>query len=534
MKNVLLIILPYLQLSQESKAGYWGEKYAKKNVPSTKMKSWPALPYGALSIATYCKDVANIKVLDCNVDDDYRKSILLEMQSGPDIVGFAMTFDNSYQHLESILTLIRDVDPDIITVIGGAATVPVYKEILYEQENLDAVCFCDGEIPFWKLLESNNPIEYLQSDPSWITVQSLADKVIPQKTIVQNLDDVIEIDYGFVNIDNYSMREEFSPFTEEMEVQRRFFVVTSKGCCFRCSFCYRSRENDRKIRYASIDKVIGHVRYLVEHYGMTVLTLCDDQLLFNMKRAKELFRQLEQFHIRVEVMQGESVAFIDDEMACLMKKAGMVRAVLAIESGSQYILDKMVDKPVNLNKAKEVIKILRKYGFWVTAVFVMGFPGETDEHRAETLKWIQESDLDWSTFSAAVPIKGTKLYDMCIDGRYIKSDIKLGDMDFCNYFIHTPGYSPEYVTRQIYNMNLRCNFVENYSMRQGHYETASKVFRQVIKMYENHAFAWYYLSKCQWKSGLPEAACDSMDKFNEIIKKDSKWAEYAKEFGLNG
>ena len=524
-KKVLMIVLPYLQLSDKLKTGYWGEKYARKNSPSTKMQSWPALPYGALSVATYCKDVAEIQLIDCNTDEYYHDSIAMAMVGEPDVVGITMTFDNSYTHLAGILRIVG-ISPKSIVVIGGAATIPVYREILDEQKRIDAVCFSDGEIPFRRLLETDDPAGLLLLDPSWVTRYSLLEGIVPKKTVVQNLDDIIELDYSFVNIENYAMREEFSPLAAGIE-QKRFFMVTSKGCPFACAFCYRSRENDRKMRFASVEKVISHTRFLIENYGMTVLTLCDDQILANMKRAKEIFRQLAQFNIRVECLQGESVAFIDEEMAELMFKAGMRRVVLAIESGSQEILDRMVDKPVDLNKAKETIKILRKHGFWVTAVFVMGFPGETDAHRAETLKWVEEADLDWSTFSAAVPIKGTKLYDMCIEGGYIKPDIRLGDLDFSNYFI---GNDAERVSREIYKMNLRCNFVNNYSMRQGDYETAAKAFRHVINMYEGHAFAHHYLAEC-WKKLDREWRLER-NRFDVILMNDPKWREYAREFGI--
>lgn len=524
--KVLMIVLPYLQLPDKTKTGYWGEKYARKVVPSTKMKSWPALPYGALSVASYCKDVADIRMVDCNVNEDYSADILWEMrQFQPDVVGFTMTFDNSYPHLRSALEAVREICPKAITVIGGAATIPVCGELLEREPLLDAVCFSDGEIPFRKLLMSDAPMELLDSDPAWVTRQS---RTLPVKEVVQNLDDIIELDYSFVNIENYSMREEFSPYADEGE-QKRFFLVTSRGCPFKCSFCYRSREDDRRMRYASVEKVVSHTKFLVEHYGMTVLTLCDDQILAHKKRAKEIFRQLAPFNIRVECLQGESVAFIDEEMAELMYKAGMRRVVLAIESGSQEVLDRMVDKPVDLDKAKETIKVLRKRGFWVTAVFVCGFPGETDAHREETKKWVLEADLDWSTFSAAVPIKGTKMYDMCVEGGYIKKDIPLGEIDYANYFI---GDDAERVSREIYRMNLLCNFVHNYSMRKGDYVTAIKAFRQVIKMYENHAFAWHYTARCYWAMNRNAEAKEAIERYYSIINSDSKWRQYAREFLL--
>jgi radical SAM superfamily enzyme YgiQ (UPF0313 family) len=510
--NVLMIVLPYLKRSDESKAGYWGEKYAKK--PSTKMNSWPALPYGVLSIATYCKDVANIKILDCNVIEDYALSVQYEMLHQPSIVGFNMTFDNSYPYLKEILAIVRRANPSAICVVGGAATAPVYDEIL-EDNDVDAVCYGEGEIPFRELCMENSLGNY-----AWVWKGQQ-----PIKSPVPDLDKIIALDYSFVNPADYYMAPEFSPYAEDLPHQRRFFIVTSKGCPYRCGFCYRSRENDRKMRFASVDAVMAHVKDLVDRYGMNALTICDDQFLVNMKRAKEILRRLIPYKLRLELLQGESVAFIDEEMANLMYQAGVRRAVLAIESGSQEILDKMVDKPVDLKKAKETIKILRAAGLWVTAVFVMGFPGETDRHRRETLSWIQSADLDWCTFSAAVPIKGTKLYQICVDGGYIRGDIKLGNMDFSNYFI---GPDPDHVAKEIYKLNLLVNFVENRAMRKGDYETALKSFEQVLKMCPTHAFAQFFKSQCLFLLDRPSE--EERNKASQMMDADPQWREYADIF----
>jgi anaerobic magnesium-protoporphyrin IX monomethyl ester cyclase len=508
--RVLMIVLPYMQTDPS---------------PSSKMRSWLALPYGALSVATYCKDVADITFIDCNVEDNYLGAIIKAIGKGfPEVIAFSMTFDNSFPHLKSILA--QDFIPyQSLVVVGGAATLPVYREILTELPRIDAVCYGDGEVAFKNIFVSEEPMT-----ASWVTRKSLALGIFPEKIPVPHLDDVIELDYSFVDVDNYSLQEEFAPI--KVKDPKRFYMVTSRGCPFRCSFCYKSRENNRKMQYASVDKVIDHAKYLVDTHGMNILTFCDDQILFHMKRAKEIFRRLADLKIGMEVYQGVSVAFIDEEMAELMAAAGMKRAMLNIESGSRGMLTRIIDKPVDLDHAKKVIKLLRKNNIWATAIFVMGFPGETDVHRAETLKWIREADLDWCVFNPAIPIWGTKLYDICIDSGYIRKDIRLGELDYGNYTIEVPGYPAKYVSEQIYRMNLQCNFVENYQMRSGQYSMAASVFSQLVEMHPDHAFAHYYLAACFREMGNHEEALHHLTAFHDICDKDFRWEDYAMVFEI--
>ena len=516
-KNILIIVLPYFRKMENVR-------------PETLVKTVLGLPQGALSIATYCRDVANIRVIDCNADTNYPASILLEMQGfRPEIIGISMSYDMSYAYLEGILEQIKSVDPDVMVVIGGSATVLTYREILEDNEGIDAVCYFDGEAPMKQLLESPYLFVSKKDAPSWVTRASLEAGITPVKTIIEDLNDIIDLDYRFVDVDKYEVLPDFTPYIEDVEAKRRFNIITSRGCPYNCGFCYKSGESDKRMRYADVDKVIWTVNRLVNEYGVGILTIQDDQLLFNTKRAKEIFRRLEQFHIRVEVSQGVSVAFIDEEMAELMKRAGMVKVVLPIESGSKYMLDRIINKPVNLDKAKKVIKILRKQGFWIQAAFVIGYPGETDEHRLETMNWIKEAEIDWCNFSPACPTRGSKLYNLCVENKYINPGMKMGELDYTNYIIDVPGYPVEYVNREIYKMNLRCNFVENFSMRQGRYDVAAKMFRQVIDRYEPHAFAWYFLSECLGKLDDWSGSIESQRRYLELLDTDPTWKHYAEE-----
>lgn len=525
-KNVLLIVLPYL--------------LSRGALPSTKMRSFTSLPYGLLSMATYakkhCVERHAIEIFDCNLfgAEDYSKALkdkLNEFQ--PDIAGLSMMFDNSYPAVGEIIRLLRDRRDDMLIVMGGAATVPSYKTILEEQDGIDAVCYSEGEAPFARLLDCDHLPEDMNNIPSWVTRNAMREGRLPEKTFIENLDDVIDVDYGFLNVDDYPMKEAFSPFVRAQAHPQQFFIITTRGCPYKCAFCMRSEDNDRRMRYAGVESVVRHVRKLVNDYGMNILTFYDDQLLFNRKRAKQLFKELAPFKLRIECPNGLSVSFIDEEMADLMREAGMDTINLAIESGSSYVLKQIIDKPLNLDKAKSVVDLLNQRGFWTYGSFVVGFPGETDEHRDETLQFCMDAGLDWSGYCHAVPYRGTKLYNICVENGYISRHIGIGDFDAGNFFINTPQYSAAYISKKVYLMNLEANFVNNHRMRRGDYAVAAKAFEQVIGLYARHAFAHYYRAKAleRIKDGKAQAQA-SMNRFYEIVREDAQWKAYAEHFHL--
>ncbi len=536
MSNILFIILPHIIRETDAK--------------NPRTRSYKAFPYGVLSVATYIKKFSNrevnVKIIDCNIYT-LEESISLIKESlktfEPEIVGLSMNYDNSYKHLGDISKIIKENNNKLsspIIILGGSAASFSYKQILEEQEHVDGICYTEGEIPVLNLVnESNkNRIKFLENDKSWITKKSVQQGRIPEKSFIENLDDVIDIDYKLIDIKNYRMTEAFSPFLNDKiksEQKRQFFLVTSRGCPYKCVFCSTcSGLYENKIRYASIDKIINHVEYLILNYGMNILTIYDDQLLMNKKRAKELFRRLSPFHLRIECPNGLSVAFIDDEMAYLMKNAGMDTIILAVEHGSEYILRKIINKPLSLKTVKPTVDILRKYGFFIEAFFVIGLPGEEDKHRKKCLNFIREIEFDWCGFNLATPTRGSRLYTICIENGYISKNLKIEEIQDKKYIINAPPHlTPEKITKETYLMNLDVNFVNNYRMKIGDYETAAKCFQDVIDRSTNHAFAYYYLAESQKYLNTDSRTINiNLNKFYTILESDTTWKEYTKYFEL--
>ena len=237
---------------------------------------------------------------------------------------------------------------------------------------------------------------------------------------------------------------------------------------------------------------------------MDVLTIYDDQLLIDMPRAKELFRRLAEFNLRIECPNGLSVRYIDSEMAKLMKLAGMDTIYLAIESGSEYVLKKLIHKPLELSMVAPAVKALRKYDIFIHAFLVMGMPGEKSEHRKETSRFIKSIGIDWSGFQMAMPFKGSRLYEICIKNDWIdKQSINSIDMRANGIFVKTiiniPGIDKEKVNQEVYEMNLDVNFHNNYRMKIGDYKTAARCFEEVLRRYKEHKWAKHYLEICEQK-----------------------------------
>ena len=115
-----------------------------------------------------------------------------------------------------------------------------------------------------------------KNDP-WITSERLKEKGKNYKPIMRvenNLNSVVDLDYSYVDVNRYSMKEAFSPFASyrDKENIKQFFLVTSRGCPFKCVFCAEPSLHGAGMRYADVDSIISQVKKLINKYGLNVLT----------------------------------------------------------------------------------------------------------------------------------------------------------------------------------------------------------------------------------------------------------------------
>ena len=527
--KILFVVPPYL-----------GDKI--EAIRPGKLRSFFAFPYGVLCLATYIKKTTanahEIKIIDLNqygVAEGLTQFAKVLDEFKPGIVGISVMFDVSYKHVEGLAALVKAANPASKVLLGGAAITTAWNIILDDQPQVDALCYSEGELAFVKLVDADNLDEELRADP-WVTRQSMAEKRKPKTMTMENLNDVIAIDYSLIDTDEYGMIEAFSPFRKAKEEEtKQFFIVTSRGCPFKCVFCAEPTLHGGSMRYADLAVIEDHVKYLVDTYGMNVLTIYDDQLLLNHKRAKEFFRILSKYNLRVETPNGLTAAYIDDEMAALMKAAGMDTVQLAIESGTEHMLRNVIKKPLRLNKVAPVVELLHKNGLFVQGFFVMGIPGEREQDRIETTQFIKDVGLDWGSFSLASPIRGSELYDICVKNKYIPDNMKIGEYELGTYIIRAPGLDPESLPQISYRMNLDVNFVNNRRMRIGEFQVAARCFEDVIDRYRDHAFAHYFLAKAYEKIGGNESkVTENMARYDAILASHADWRGHAEHFGLTG
>jgi len=537
-KKILFIIPPYFNMDD------FLNKHRANVLPAF------TVPYGVLSLDAYlkkqCVNKVETSILDLNIilktivdsgeiDVDclkiFSQQVLLYINNlMPDIVGISALFNSSFRYMEQLAETVKKSGSNAIVVAGGGLPSAAAYKMLDSCPSIDAICKGEGEIPLKDLVDASNFWNVLENHVSWLTRQGVQVGKMPAHTFVLDLDEIPVLNYELVDLNDYNSRSIDKRFIGQSK--REMAIHTSRGCPFLCVFCSNPSLHGRDVRVMSIDRVVAEVQRMKDQYGLTVLMIEDDHFFHDVTRAKEILRRVIDLNIRIEFPNGVAVYAIDDEVASLFKQAGVSTVALAVESGSDYVLNQIIKKPLKKKLIRPAVEALRRHGVLSHVFIVIGLPGEMPEHRQETLDMLIDVGFDWSHIYCAIPIFGSRLYDICADNGYIENSNQL---DFINTksVIRAPGVDPEEIEKMAYQINLTVNFVYNNNIKLGNFETAIKYFSNVCEKYPDHAFAHYFISLAYSLAGVDLIkAKEHKSRFHSIVASDPWWAKQVVKYNL--
>ncbi len=398
------------------------------------------LPLGPMYIAAVLDKAGySVEILDAFMTgSSFRKigdTIIVGMQHEeireeirrrkPDIVGIANPFTCQVEHTIKVGDIVKEVDPSILTVVGGPHVTVVPVGFLEEAKNIDIAVVGEGEktmLDIVKFLEGTLKI----SDVQGIVYRK--NKVIKKnapRPFIKDLDELPFPAYHLVDIEQYldSSKIEYRSFKD-----RAISMITSRGCPFNCCFCSVHLHMGKMFRAHSVNYVINHLEYVVNKFGVKTIFFEDDNLTFNLKRFETICDKIIKKGIRFnwETPNGIRADYLTFSLLQKMKKSGCQSVFFGIESGDQCILDNVIDKHLDLKKVVSVAKMCRDIGLSTAAFYVIGFPGEKKEHMLKTVELALRLKKEYDVgmlLHVATPSLGTRLYEECKDKGYIQGDL---------------------------------------------------------------------------------------------------------------
>jgi len=185
-------------------------------------------------------------------------------------------------------------------------------------------------------------------------------------------------------------------------------VITSRGCPFKCIFCYKGMWGE-EYRSRTEENIIEELRLLKEKYCVDYISFWDLEFTLDKERVKRLCERIIEEKLNIGWFANVRVSSVSLDMLKLMKRAGCVSLGIGIESGCDRVL-RTIKKGITKEQASEAVKIARKAKIdFVYSTPQIGFPGETQADIAESYQFFKKIDNDNIFCITAIPYLGTEL-----------------------------------------------------------------------------------------------------------------------------
>lgn len=319
-----------------------------------------------------------------NFVDRVAQSILAE---NPRIVSCTSTFG---QHVASLALLrrIRELAPDVITVIGGAnCEGPMGVATKRAFDWVDFVFSGEGDTSFHllcqRLLEKGREVSVSELPEGVISAANVNEfTASAPRSSVWDMDQIPTPDY-----DDYF--EAVSNSTIGAYIHPCLPVQTSRGCWWgqqhHCTFCGLNGAS-MAYRSKSPDRVLTEFSDLSQRYGTRRFLVVDN--ILDLRYLKSVLPKLAEEKEPLKLFFETKVNLQYEQMVTLAS-AGVRMIQPGIESMHDEVL-KLMDKGTTAILNVQFLKWARELGIFVGWNFLWGSPYEKDEWYGEMAQWLPE------------------------------------------------------------------------------------------------------------------------------------------------
>lgn len=381
--------------------------YPGQALSATQKAIYIHFPFSCLCLAAYVRDRGyEPAVLDMRTRN-YREIDL----SNFDVVGIGCMTGHQIRYGLEFAAHARTQNPSLPIIWGGVHPT-LYPEQTCRHDLVDFVVRGEGEESLYRLLEALNGKSPLSTVDGLSWKEDGAVRHNPDRKPIAALDSLPFPAYDLVRIDDYP------------NVRDVFDYQTSRGCPFRCAFCYNLAFCGKRWRAKSADKVVSDILKIKERYDCRMMGFVDDELFINRKRTEAIVDGLLSAGPDIQWSASCRVDILlryPDELLAKIHESGCKKLYFGAESGSQRILD-AITKDITVEQIIAAAKKCVDNGIVPVLSFMSGFPMESAEDLKKTYEVI---DRLWK-LDDKVEVNGCFIYNPYPGGPLFERAVEAG------------------------------------------------------------------------------------------------------------
>ena len=198
---------------------------------------------------------------------------------------------------------------------------------------------------------------------------------------------------------------------------KAFNFLSSRGCPFRCNFCYRLEEG---FRYRPFDDILSEFSFLNERYGVSHFNMSDELFMTSKKHvinfSNKLVTAMDNGIVpRISWETTGRLNIVDVDVANAMSAAGCNRILYGLESGDTKVLE-LMNKKTSYEMIESGIEATKNAGMEVQLPCMFGNIGETADSVKKTVEILNKyGGTDKRLLRPVTPYPGSPLYKYALD-----------------------------------------------------------------------------------------------------------------------
>ncbi len=343
----------------------------------------------------------------------------LNLLDTPDLVGVTVNVDTS----ERAFAIAEHYRQKNVKVVFGGIHASANPSLMLK--HCDSVVVGEAEQIWERLLEdfSNENLQPIYKNEG---IPDLKNVPIP--------------DWNFVKKNNYLYHN---------------IVVTSRGCPFKCNFCYNSSEY---VSNPFRSRPLEHVLKEIESLNTKQILFIDDNFIGNISWTRSFIQAIKgkgyTWHAAVSANIFHHPDLIDG-----FAEAGCRSLFIGFESIVEESIHSADKKQNKVQEYESLISLLHSKGIMINASLVFGFDHDKPTIFKDTLDWLVRNKVETMTAHILTPYPGTILYKQLV------SENRIIDTDPTKYNTSNVVFNPMQMTVDELNNGYLWIYKEFYSMK---------------------------------------------------------------------
>ena len=397
-----------------------------------------------------------VKIIDARIEPKAEELLLKECENALCLGVTSLTGKPILNALHATRK-VKEQFNELPVIWGGWHTSLFPKETLNDEPSIDISVQGQGEITFREIVDRLATKQSV-NDVKGICYRYKGEIIQTPPRPLENMDDLPPVNYDLIDVEAYFKKKGV----------RQFDYISSTGCYFRCAFCADPFVFQRKFSAIEPERMGKELEAHYKKYRFTDINFQDETFFTYRKRAIAIANEFILRGIKTTwagTMRADQADRLTEEDFQLLKKSGLRRVLIGVESGSQEMMD-WLQKDIKMEQVYAAAERCKKYDINVIFPFIVGFPEETSKSMFASLNMARELRSKFNGFTTPIfyfkPYPGSKITSEVVEKGYKlpRTIEEWGDFDYI-------GSSGPWVSNEDYNLVEHFKFYNKVAWKKG-------------------------------------------------------------------